>query len=332
MKKHLLMAAVLAALLVLVGLAGLATGPYPFSLGDILRVLAGQEVPHGELIIQLRMPRVLLAFITGAVLSCGGFFMQALIKNPLADPYIMGVTAGAGLGVNLLILGLIPIAQFTLFTYPLFAALGAVLSLLVVLVLGFRLLYEDNARLLIAGVAVASLFTAITGVLIYTLADSDEVRRMIFWTFGSLHRAHWPAVYVSACLLLMALLYGFLFARRMDVLLLGDLDARSLGMRIIAFKLSLLLITSLTVGGIVAFTGPIGFVGMMIPHFSRSVLGAAHRPNILLGSLAGGIFLCACDVLSQGLYPPAGLPIGIITAILGVPFFLYVLFSPNTYL
>jgi iron complex transport system permease protein len=293
--------------------------------GEIWQILTGADHPQAVIVWDLRLPRLLLGVLAGAVLSLGGFYMQALIKNPLADPYIMGLTAGAGLGVNLVVLGLIPLTGLAGWSYPLLAGLGGLSSLALVLALGWRSLFEDSARLLIAGVAVSSIFTAVTGVLIYTQADSDQVRQLVFWSFGSLARAQWPAVQLSAGLLAVALLFGWLNGRRLDVLVLGDGTAQSLGLRVTRMKLGLLIVTSLTVGGTVAFTGPIGFVGMMIPHFSRAFFGAAHRPNLLLGSLLGGTYLLACDLLGRWLLPPAGLPIGIVTAILGVPFFLYLL-------
>ena len=317
---------------VVVLLAGLATGYTPIGWIDIIQALLGGEVEKGNVIWDLRLPRVLLAFCAGGVLTLGGFYMQSLIRNPLADPYIMGVTAGAGLGVNLLILGLIPITAYTIFTYPLFAGVGALSSLLLVVLMGFRAMFEDSARLLIAGVAVASIYTAATGVMIYMLAEDDQVRRIVFWAFGSLAYAQWEDVYVSGILLALGLGFGWIYARRLDLLLLGDRQAHTLGMRVHRVKWGVLIVCSLMVGGTVAFTGPIGFVGMMIPHFSRALWGSQHRKVLGPGVLLGGIYLCACDILSRWLLPYAGLPIGIVTAILGVPFFLYLLFSRNKYL
>lgn len=335
-KTYLIVGFALTLSLFLIILLGLYTGSHSYSISQIISALLGYDFPNSDsirgILLALRLPRVLLAIIAGSVLTLGGFFMQALIKNPLADPYIMGVTAGAGLGVNLVILGLIPIVHFTVFTTPIFAALGGVCSLMIVLVLGFKTLVEDNARLLIAGVAVSSLFTALTGILIYVVAESDQIRQIIFWTFGSLHRANWESVYISFSLLLLGLIYAIIKARSLDILLLGDMDARVLGAKVRQLKLEILLVTSLIVGGTVAFTGPIGFIGMMIPHFSRSILGIHHRSNVIFGSILGGIFLAACDMLSQHILPPAGLPIGIVTAVLGVPFFLYLLFKDESHL
>ena len=319
-----------AALLTILG--GLHTGTIGFSTADILAALTGGEVEKGFVITDIRLPRSLLALFTGAILALGGFFMQALIKNPLADPYIMGLTSGAAFGVNLVILGLIPLAGIAFFSFPVAAFLGGLLSLVLVLGLGFRSLMEDSARLLIAGVAVAAVFTALTGLMIYTLADSNQIQQILFWSFGSFGRADWESAGIAGVLLIVSLLFGLSFSRRMDILILGDLQARTLGMEVPKVKFALLLVTSLTVGGTVAFTGPIGFVGMMIPHFCRSMFGGAHRPNMILGALMGGAFLAACDLLSRWILPPAGLPIGILTAIIGVPFFLYVLFSKKSYL
>ncbi len=306
---------------------GLQTGSFPLSTTELWEILTHPDHPNAVIVWDLRIPRLLLAFITGVILSIGGYFMQALIKNPLADPYIMGLTAGAGLGVNLVVLGIIPLGFLGIgLAYPTMAGVGGLFSLGLVLAMGWRSFYEDSARLLIAGVAVSAIFTAVTGILIYTMADSDQIRQLVFWSFGSFHRANWTAVHVTALLLVMALAYGLINARKLDLLLLGDVTAQSLGLRVFRSKFWILVVTSLTVGGTVAFTGPIGFVGMMIPHFGRSIWGHAHRPNLILGGLLGGTYLCACDVLSRWILPPAGLPIGIVTAILGVPFFLYLLF------
>jgi iron complex transport system permease protein len=244
----------------------------------------------------------------------------------------MGLTAGAGFGVNLFILGMLPLPLAAAWGLPVSAALGGFLSLLLVVVMGFGSLKQDNAKLLIAGVAVSAIFMALTSFLIYLYAAGDDVRQIVFWTFGNFGKANWHAVQVVLFLLVVSSLFGWIFARPMDVLLLGDQQAHSLGLSVRNAKLIILLVTAVCVGGTVAFTGPIGFVGMMIPHFSRSLFGSAHRTSMLLGGLLGAVFLLACDVISQWLLPPAGLPVGIVTAILGVPFFLYLLGKKDSFL
>lgn len=319
-------------MLILVSISSLLTGSYPLDLGHLWTALTDPEHEVYFVLWELRLPRLLIGLLAGSVLTLGGFFMQALIKNPLADPYIMGVTAGAGFGVNLILVGLIPLAGFSLWSIPLFAGLGALGSLLLVMTLGFRALFEDSARLLIAGVAVSAIFTAATGVLIYQFADSDQVRQLVFWTFGNLGKANWAAVGISGLMLLLGLGIGWPFRRHLDLLVLGSIPAQSRGLPVRQTKIMLLIVTALMVGGVVAFTGPIGFVGMMIPHFSRSLFGGSHARNLIPGCLLGAVYLVGCDVLTRWLLPPAGLPIGIITAILGVPFFLYLLFQRDSVL
>ncbi|MCB9233413.1 MAG: iron ABC transporter permease [Bacteroidia bacterium] len=306
---------------------GMNTGPFDFMPGDIFRVIVGQEIDHETVLLNMRLPRVILALITGAILTLGGFFMQALVKNPLADPYIMGISTGAGFGVNLLIVGLIPVASLTLFTYPLFAFLGGMVSLILVLALGYSAIQEDSGRFLVAGIAVSSLFTALTGLLIYEFTSDDNIRQILFWSFGSLNRASWEAVSVTLVFLFTGWGFGLAWGNRLDVLILGDQQARTLGMNVTVAKLAILGVTVFMVAGSIAFTGPIGFVGMMLPHFSRAFNGVNHRRNLVSGPLLGGCYLALCDVIGRAVHPVGNLPIGIVTAILGVPFFLYLLYS-----
>ncbi|MEM9987036.1 MAG: iron ABC transporter permease, partial [Bacteroidota bacterium] len=285
-------------MLLLLGLTlggGLFVGSYDLGRAEVWEILLDRNHPQAVILWDLRIPRLLLAFLSGCVLTLGGYFMQALIKNPLADPYIMGLTAGAGFGVNLLVLGLLPMFGIGALAWatPLAAGIGGLGSLLLVMGLGWRSMYEDSSRLLIAGVAAASIFTALTGILIYLKADSDQIRQIVFWSFGSFHRANWLAVHLSIILALLTVIFGFTQARKLDLLALGDIHAQTLGLRVTRFKILLLVFTSLSVGGTVAFTGPIGFVGMMIPHFSRAIWGGLHRPNVVLGSLLGGTYLLA---------------------------------------
>jgi len=195
-------------------------------------------------------------------------------------------------------------------------------------------LMYDTYKLLIAGIAVSSICTALIGLLIYLYADSDQVRRIVFWTFGNLGRAaqQWEAVYLAIGLWLLSLFFGLRFGIHLDVLAMGEIQAEQLGMNTRRMKFSLLGISTLTVGALVAFTGPIGFVGMMIPHISRNIFGTLHRQNLFWGSLLGGVFLTTCDSVARLVLAPVGLPIGIITALVGIPFFLYLLFSESKFL
>ena len=308
---------------------GLSVGPFDLSFRDIFNILSGNTLSEmGQtVLVDLRLPRLLLGFVSGAILTLGGFYMQALLRNPLADPYIMGISSGAGLGVNLVILGIIPFGAWMAWSYPLFAFLGGCGSLALVMVLGYSALRNDTTRLLIAGIAVSSLFMALTGLIIYKFAESDQIRQILFWSFGSLDKGGWDAVIKSSIFLGIGWIAGLFLSHRLDVLILGEEQAGSLGMNVPQMRLFLLILTVLIVGGSIAFTGPISFVGMMVPHFSRGLNKTGHRKNLVFGTLLGGIYLMLCDILGQLIHPPAGLPIGIITAILGVPFFLYLLFG-----
>ncbi|MFN0204608.1 MAG: FecCD family ABC transporter permease [Bacteroidia bacterium] len=310
---------------------GIYLGSSEISFGEVLSILTGKPHPKADIVLQLRLPRVLLAMATGSILSLCGFYIQALVKNPLADPYLMGVTSGASLGVNLLYANLITISSFHLFTFPLFAWAGSFVALLLVMALGAKGFSENNDRLLLAGVACSSICTAITGVLIYRFAESDQMRRMFFWTFGSFERATPEICAVALILLLGCIVFGTVYSRKLDILSLGDVQALTLGIDVTQIKYIMLIAVSIFAGGIVAFTGPIGFVGMMIPHFSRAFVGYSHRHNLLIATILGATYLNLCDILSRLIFPPTGLPIGITTALLGVPFFLYLLYKKNTF-
>lgn len=325
MKKSLFIrVSLLLAILPVVVVLGMNVGSWEMGLAEVWQAIVGPETLEKAIVRDLRLTRVLLAMCSGALLTLGGFLMQALVRNPLADPYIMGLSAGAGFGANLRLLGIVAIGGIAFL--PVYAFLGAAFSLGLLLVLGARSLGEDSPRLLIAGIAVSSFFVALTGFMIYTAKDFEDLRAVIYWSLGGFGGAKWEAVGVSAFLLLVLWGYAWWMRARLDLLALGDVQAKALGMGVPRVKLGLLAMTALCVGGSIAYTGPIGFVGLMIPHFSRSLNGGLHRRNLLFGPLLGAVFLPLCDLASQVLYPPVGLPVGILTALLGVPFFLQLLF------
>lgn len=318
------------ALLAGVFLAGLLTGPVPLSTGEVLSIITGHDHPQAWLITHLRLPRIGLAMVSGALLTLGGFVMQALVRNPLADPYLMGLSAGAGFGANVYLLGWITLGITSILVLPAFAFAGACLSLLLLLALGLRSLQGDPVRLLLAGVALSSVFTALTGLLIFLKPGDNQLRNALIWTMGSFNGASLTGLGIATALLLVYAAIILLLAPRLDVMSLGDARARSLGLDLARTRLILLLLSALCIGGTIAFTGPIGFVGMMVPHFSRAALGHSHARCMPIGAAFGAAYLGFCDVLSQWIHPPAGLPVGLITAVLGVPFFIYLLMNKST--
>ncbi len=309
----------------LILILGLMTGPVSLSLSDIVAGILGTNSQAELIVLQLRLPRVLMALLSGAILSLSGFFMQALVRNPLADPFILGLSSGAGFGVNLMVLGLAPVSALAMFSFPLAAFVGGLLSMAILFSLVKPSQTAEGFRVLLAGIAVSSLFTALTGLLIYLFAEDDQVRRFLFWTFGDLSHTGYEGVWPCLVVLIMGQVWGIAKAPALDVMAQGHKTATALGLSTKRLSLTFILITTLMAGTAISFTGPIGFVGMMIPHFLRAWLGDLHRPNLWLAGLAGGAYLAFCDILSQWLYPPAGLPIGIVTALFGVPFFLYLL-------
>lgn len=307
-------------------LFSLTIGSAEIGLVDYWDWMIHQSSLH-DTILKLRITRLVTAFSAGAVLSLCGLYMQALVRNPLADPYLLGASSGAGLGVVLITTGLIPFILFqSIWFVPIIAFAGSFMSLLVVLGLGHLRKDTETYRLLIAGIAVSSFFTALTGLVIYKFSESDNLRSVMFWTLGSFQRSSFESAVTGITGLVVAILFGFIQGRKLDVLSLGGQHALSLGLNTAKFRILILLVTAFCTGSITAFTGPVGFVGLMIPHFSRGFCGAGHRKNTWVAAVMGGVYLVSCDTLGRWLLPPAGLPIGIITALLGIPFFIFLLY------
>lgn len=306
-------------------LFSLTIGSAEIGLGAYWDWILQQSSTH-DAILKLRITRMLTAFSAGAILSLCGLYMQALVRNPLADPYLLGASSGAGLGVVLITTGVIPFVLFqSIWFVPIVAFAGSFLSLLIVLGLGHIRKDTETYRLLIAGIAVSSFFTALTGLVLYKFSETDNLRSVMFWTLGSFQRSSFESAATGLTGLTLAILFGFIHGRKLDVLSLGGQHALSLGLHTAKFRIYILLVTAFCTGSITAFTGPVGFVGLMIPHFSRGFCGAGHRSNTWVSAALGGMYLVACDTLGRGLLPPAGLPIGIITALLGIPFFIFLL-------
>ncbi|MBT9391538.1 iron ABC transporter permease [Hymenobacter sp. NST-14] len=307
--------------------AGLRVGSYETDYALIARALLHYDArdPAQLVLIELRLPRLLLALLAGAGLAMSGYIMQAMVNNPLADPYLLGTASGGALGASLTFVFVPGLTVAGLYLPPLAALLGALGTTLVVVVVGSRRGRIVPPLLLLAGVAVGSLTTALGGLLTFLAATDDKLRTITFWSLGGFERASWatlpyPAVAVGLGLGALALLHNHL-----SLLLLGEERATALGLPVARTRWLLLLVASGLTGGVVALCGPIGFVGLVIPHITRWLLGTVGRGNLLFCALLGGNFLVFCDLLARLLYPPAGLPVGLVTALFGVPFFVYLL-------
>ncbi|MFM9877231.1 MAG: putative F420-0 ABC transporter permease subunit [Rhodoglobus sp.] len=264
---------------------------------------------------ELRLPRILTAAAVGAGLAVSGAVMQAITRNPLADPYLLGLSSGASLGaVSVLLLGLAVLL-------PLAAFLGSMLALGLTLLLASSLGRITPTRTVLAGLAVSALASAITSLVIFWAVTGDSYREILGWLLGSLAGARWPAVAISFGTLLVAGLPIMLTGRLLDAFAFGDVSAASLGVNVSATRWGLLAASALLTGGMVSVSGSIGFVGLVLPHAVRLLVGTGHRALLPLSALVGGIFLVWADTLARTVFDPRELPVGIVTAIVGAPVF-----------
>ncbi|MBT2556753.1 iron ABC transporter permease [Hymenobacter sp. ISL-91] len=320
---------ILASLLLTAALlaVGLRVGSYETDYALIARALLHYDPrdPAQLVLIELRLPRLLLALLAGAGLALSGYVMQAMVNNPLADPYLLGTASGGALGASLTFLFLPGLTIFGLYAPPLAALLGALGVTLVVVVIGSRRGRVVPTLLLLAGVAMGSLVTSVGGLLTFLAATEEKLRTITFWSLGGFERASWATLPYPAAAVGLGLGGLALLRPRLNLLLLGEERATALGLPVAQTRWLLLLIASGLTGAVVALCGPIGFVGLVIPHITRWLLGTVGKGNMLFCALLGGNFLVLCDLLARLLYPPAGLPVGLVTALFGVPFFVYLL-------
>lgn len=304
-------------------LASLALGTAEITLPQLWAVLrgrAGIEDPTALILWRIRLPRILLAGVVGYALSLGGVVFQALLRNPLADPFVLGVSSGAAFGAVMAIFLGLPDATGV----PALAFLGALLTLGLLVRLGKRRMGAESATILLTGVIINAFFTAMIMFLIAVVADS-RLHAMLFWLYGDLAQGRFGPLLLIAPLVVAAsgVLYGF--ARHLNLLTAGEEAALQLGVDVEKAKLTCLILTSLVVGLVTAFSGLIGFVGLMVPHLARMAVGADHRLLMPVAALGGAAFLICADTLARTLISPGELPVGVITAFLGAPFFLYLL-------
>jgi iron complex transport system permease protein len=316
----------------------LALGPVSLALGDTLRAalrllglpLAGDAaVEQAELILaQIRMPRTLLGLAVGMVLALCGVAMQGLFRNPLADPGLVGVSSGAALGAALAIVGGAAFGGLPEAFAPYLLSACAFVGGLLVTALVYRLGRRDGqtsvATMLLAGIALTALAGAAIGLFTY-LADDATLRTLTFWNLGSLNGASyarlWPLLLATAAVALWLPRR----ARALNALLLGESEARHLGFEVERLKRELVFCTALGVGAAVAAAGLIGFIGLVVPHLMRLLVGPDHRLLLPASALAGASLLLLADLAARLVLAPAELPIGIVTALIGAPFFLYLL-------
>ena len=321
--------AVLLIAFLLIGLAALSFGSARIDLtrvfGCLFHAMGGSQScsPQDELILfSIRLPRIFFAAITGAALSLGGVVFQAILRNPLADPYVLGVSGGSALGA---IIGTLIGAGSFYLGIPLLAFLGALITVALVFVIagGGSGRIPDN-YLLLAGVIVNAFFSA--AILFFlSLADSMELHSITFWLMGDLARVSGSGIIPAAFCVLVAFVMIYSQARGLNLMVQGEETARQLGVMVEKTKYTLLIITSLATAVVVSLCGIIGFVGIIVPHMMRLLFGSDHRLLICASALFGATFLVVADTIARIIIAPAELPVGVITALLGAPYFIFLL-------
>lgn len=325
--------ALLAALLVLSALWSLGWGASEVSVIDVIRhwFSPGGTVGLAErdriIVEQIRLPRVVTGILIGASLAVSGAVMQGLFRNPLADPAIVGVSSGSGLGaVTVIVLGgalvtAVPGGQFLL---PLAAFLGGLIATMALYRIATRQGRTSVATMLLAGIALGALANAATGLLIF-IANDQQLRDLTFWGLGSLAGASWVKIASAGPVMIAALVLAMVLARPLNALSLGEAAASHLGISVQRMKNIAVIVIAAATGAAVAISGGIGFVGIVVPHLLRLAIGPDHRYLLPASALLGAVFLTLADALSRTLVAPAELPIGIVTAAIGAPFFLWLL-------
>jgi iron complex transport system permease protein len=329
---------VLLALLVLSVLAAAGTGAVPLPPLQILAILAAQlgldpGVPVGagetSLILHLRLPRVVLAMIVGAGLAVCGAALQGLFRNPLADPGLVGVSGGAALGAGLVIVagGLLAPLMFPalrMWLLPIAAFGGGLAAALLVYRLGTRAGVSNITAMLLAGIAINALAGAGLGAFSY-FANDEQLRNLTFFTLGGLGAANWTLVALCLGVVTLVTIVFLRQARALNALLLGEAEATHLGVDVQVVKRRIFLGVAAAVGVLVAFTGMIGFVGLVVPHLARMMLGPDHHRVLPVSMLLGALLVVLADLGARTLIVPAELPLGVLTAALGAPFFIWLL-------
>lgn len=316
----------------------ISSGAIHIPLADVWRVMAHralrlpvalpQDETNVEVVWTLRAPRTVLAALVGSALSLAGVAAQALVRNPLADPFVLGVSGGASAAaVASIVFG---IGAFGVASTSWMAFLGAMGALLLVLLFGRRRGVIAPLRLVLAGVAIGHLLGGLTSFLVLQAEESQKVFSILFWLAGSLDKASWRSLWLPAAATATGFAVLLADGTRLNALLIGDETASSLGVDLHRLRARLLAVTALLTAVMVALSGIIGFVGLVVPHIARLIVGSDHRRVVPLAALTGATFLVLCDLASRTLIAPTLVPVGIVTGVLGAPFFLWLLHRADT--
>ncbi len=328
--------------LFLIALLSIGIGAVEISSLQTLTILAhkiGIELPiaftaqQESVLLAIRLPRIILALVVGAGLAVSGAVLQSLFRNPLADPALIGVSSGAALAVSMwIVLSETLAVSFLIIgkTYflPIAAFIGGLAATLFIYRLGKKQSGSNVAAMILAGIAVNAFAGAGIGLMSF-LATDAQLRSITFWSLGSVGGATWSALAVAAPLIIISVFFLLRLSRSLNVILLGEAEAKHLGVNTKRLKWQAICLIALCVGASVAASGAIGFVGLVVPHLLRLITGADHRYLLINSALLGANLMLGADILARTIVAPAELPIGIVTALIGAPFFIWLLLKKN---
>ena len=327
-KKSKPLLAILILLLFCIMILSSTLGAADISFVEALRIMTGfsskyTNETHKVIILKIRMPRIFLAALVGIGLSIVGGTFQGLFKNQLADPYVLGISSGAGLGATLAIIFSFEGAVLGFAFNSLCAFIGAILTALLVFTVAKVGNKLSVANMLLAGLAVSFFMSSIISILM--IINRNQIEKIMFWLMGSVSTANWNQVIMASIVILSSMLIILFFSRELNIMSLGEENALTLGVEAEKVKFILLIVCALVVASCVAISGIIGFVGLIVPNMVRILTGPDYKKLLPFSAVFGGMFLVLCDTISRILMPPMELPIGAITALFGSPFFLYLI-------
>jgi iron complex transport system permease protein len=321
---------ILSILLFVFFIADISLGTVYIKPQQVLDALLGLENPDTSttlryIVTDLRLPRAIMAVLTGAGLAIAGLLMQTLFRNPLAGPFVLGISSGAGLGVALVIMGATALGIGAISGLGIITAsvIGSLAVLLLIILMSLRI--KDTMGLLIVGLMVGSLSSAVVGILSY-FSSSEELQRYVFWSLGSLGSINWDDLLIIGLLFVIAMLLLIWIIKPLNAMLLGESYALSLGINIKKTRWIIIIITSILAGSITAFAGPIAFIGLAVPHLARLLLPTVnHKVLIPTALLLGATLLLFCDLVSQLPFSNYSLPINAVTSLLGAPLIIWLI-------
>ena len=321
---------ILCAILCVSLITALQFGSTFIPLDQIIQALMSMGDPNATatmtntIITDIRLPRLIYSVLTGIGLSLVGLLMQTVTRNALADPYVLGVSSGASTGaVFAIIMG--GLSLLGAYNTPIFAALGAALSIILVLLCVGK--SNSPVKLILIGMGMTGIFSALTMMIIYGAKHEAQVRSAMFWLLGSFAGIQWGDLPLTAIIVALFMLYIYLFNQDLDVLLLGNHEAAQMGLSVKQLQLSIVIISSIVIATLVSKVGVVGFIGLIIPHLARIIGGPKHKHTLLFSTLIGSIVMIWSDVLSRALYSPEEIPIGVLTSLLGAPLFIWIIMN-----